>query len=581
MLPGMFSGIATASSEIAPSDPPHEALISGRSPALKGDQIVGAINDALATAGFSASEIESIRNFYQAGIDKIDDDNDKSRALLNGTLGKIFKKADIEKIDAALDALVDKVGKFVTRDVDATAAIDKGLSAAGFDAAEKEKLKDLFQVGVAQIDDKSDESRALLDSALDKVLDKADVEKVDAAIDALVGNLRKITSRDVDPSSNHGKIVASALQNFLEDAKRITTSKQAKMWFQKFQGLFPDNDVSVSEHCDCDKIIPAVEESIHDAVLNWDWYANWQKKHDPDETLDIKCFEPCMESKADKFVDEIKYFRKHDPPVDEPKVKNVTTIAGIVTAPGSVEKREESSENSFQVKRKIPLYQLLPEPVLVNVDGCDCKKTIESVKEPKPKDQSDYEWYPNWRAKYHPEGLNTTCITPCVDNAIKEFIYKVKKHQIFASFQPTLHPKIPHDAPNSPPRSKREETSEPSAEGGSKIPIIANEPPKSVETLSYRDWFTKIQKDGRFCTCAMEEKKSPKLMDWVLKFWPKHTQRCAKFCKATVGPWLEKEEKKGNSTGRPFFISPKPVTVPPPNDGDRSLRDQAESEQSA
>lgn len=301
-------------------------------------------------------------------------------------------------------------------------AIDDALAKAGFNATEAEKLRGAYHVGINQIDDDSDKSRQLLDSALGKILNQADVKKVDDALDVLIGQLGGLVSRDVDAAD-------AAAASFPAPPKDDEAAR---------------------------KLYERIKENL-------------EKLH--------------------------------------PELKGP----------------------------KIP-------------DGCNCKKTIDAVKQPKPEGGMTYEWYLNWEHK----NLITTCVQPCVGQAIKMFTEKLQGYQKREIIErhgwihtPAVDPYQPH--------SKREEASEQS-EQESKTPVAQLESPQTGNLESYRAWCETTQKSGKYCTCAM---KKPTIWDY---FWrPKTSRRCSKFCKNVVGPWLEKENATLATIPRPIG----PVMLPP------------------
>jgi hypothetical protein len=109
----MLAGIATGTN--LASHPPHEDLITERSPAFYNKQVSDAINDALARAGFNAGEAAKIRDSYHVDVDQIEDNSDKSRQLLDEALSNMLDKPDVKRIDAALDFLVGKLDGLVER----------------------------------------------------------------------------------------------------------------------------------------------------------------------------------------------------------------------------------------------------------------------------------------------------------------------------------------------------------------------------------------------------------------------------------------------------------------------------------
>jgi hypothetical protein len=125
-----LAGIASATAVIS-ADPPHEGLITERSP-VSTKQISAAINNALAS-GLDASESEKVRQASHVGIDQVDDESDEARKALNGALGKVLASDKVKHVDAAVDHVVDKVESLVEkRNLDASAGfapINGGVAA--------------------------------------------------------------------------------------------------------------------------------------------------------------------------------------------------------------------------------------------------------------------------------------------------------------------------------------------------------------------------------------------------------------------------------------------------------------------
>lgn len=237
----------------------------------------------------------------------------------------------------------------------ASEAINDALTKAGFDAAEAAKISDAYRVGadelVDQIDDSGDKSRQLLDDALVKGLDTADVEKVDDALNVLVGKLGGLVGRDVDATIDSGLVsrdVDATADGSLEGTR--SSSVDDRNDITAFQSLekrksfpFPFEPPK----CDCEDVMDAMVEP-RPKPLTWDWYYDWKQEHWTDKKPNLRCVMVCVREatdrltmqKIEKFNKDLVWFEAH---------AEATKGGDASDIPDSPpQKREETAEHSEQ-----------------------------------------------------------------------------------------------------------------------------------------------------------------------------------------------------------------------------------------
>ena len=503
-------------------------LTASRSSAFDGDQISATINDALAKAGFDADEADSLLAGYHVAVDQFDDNEDESRKLLSDVLLKVLEQPDVEEVDGALDGLGDKADGLVPRDVDTTAGPNDG--------------KKTGHVVVI------DSSNGLAPRGRDSSV--ATVPELMATLTLEEGHSGKgpIPGFVPDGRDEHGG-KHDNIGSQLEKRKEATGNAGA-------------GPLDSPERVDEEHLSPTPTESLVSSHPLLAQFKEMGLFDNPDEpraatagdvgrilhllthpnSTRLPGSDPSL---TDNDIAKLNFFErlKEMGLVKKPTGKRVMTTGEIFERLQDYMAKANIDRNTTLSTADDPAkyHEHIPIPVglishskrsVPEVVGCDCQATIDAVKEDKPEGGMTYTWFQGWKHK----DVNTLCVRPCVDKAIEHFAETVRKYQKFEE-------QFGAGLKNPPGLSKRKNQPLP-VDGPveAEVPTVKNEPPKSVFDGTYRDWFSKTQKTGEFCTCYM---KSSWLWSWIKPIYGK-SSRCIEFCSQSVKPFLEKE--KDNQT---------------------------------
>jgi hypothetical protein len=488
-----------------------------RSPVFDNDKVSADINHALAEFGFDADEAKDFRAGYHVAVDQFDDNEDESRKLLSDVLLKVLNAPDVETIDGSLDVLGDKFDGLIPRDVDSTTGSKDGVKPGHVivtestesvnDLSPRDKIHVSFPEAMATF---SEASEAMSMTSNDRVnlyaveqihSDKDDgihekrEEGTDHAGPELVEPVKEPVQNE-SPVEHPTPTAPVALHPFLEKfnqtGHRAATPEDARRIFSQILKLQSLTDSELAKL----KFL---------AKLN---AMGLLKKPTGKRVLTIEEVFERIQSMKRKATPELN--TTPTPTVDAPDANG--EHIPIPEAQGS------------HSKRSVP-----------KVPGCDCEATIEAVKDPKPEGGMTYKWFQTWEHK----AVNTSCVHPCVDNAIDRFTKTVFEYQAFEERMNKEYPVCLDCQLNRTSVEKREEPTDFPASAEAKPAMPLKEPPEAVHPLTYRDWYKKTQKTGQFCTCNLQP---PSIYTWLLSFYQK-SQRCKNFCSQSVKPFLEKEKE--------------------------------------
>ncbi|GAB7328378.1 hypothetical protein MBLNU13_g00361t1 [Cladosporium sp. NU13] len=511
--------------------------IASRSPAFDSEKVSATINDAVAKAGFDADEAEAIRAGYHVAVDQFDDSEDESRKLMSDVLLKVLDDADVEKVGDALDVLGEKFDGLVPRDVDTTAGSKDDVKTehiivtdSSNDLASRD-VPTVFEIMATMtqeeghsgkgpipgiVKDGHDEhggrhdKRSSQPEERQEATDHAGPEPVELVKKFSPTKLPEpVDEENVRPTPTEVLASHPFLAQFMEmglldnpDAPRAATAEDVGRIL-----VLLSNPNSTK--------IPGSNSNLTDSD-----YArlNFLER--------LKEMGLLKQPKGKRIMTIEEVFQSwQDYSLKAKADRNTTLPSTAIDAPEKVQEKIPLPDYVvFHSKRSVP-----------EVPGCDCQSTIDAVKEPKPEGGMTYEWFQHWKYK----DVNPKCIRPCVDKAIDHFDETVRKYQAFEEqFGGML------GAERQPPKtvpgiSKRNEPVDLSKPAEADVPTVKNEPPKSVNGITYRDWYKMTQETGEFCTCHMQ---SPSMWYWVLSFYGK-SQRCIKFCSQSVEPFLKKEKE--------------------------------------
>lgn len=500
-------------------------LTASRSSAFDGDQVSATINDALAKAGFDADEAESLLAGYHVAVDQFDDDEDESRKLLSDVLLKVLEQPDVEKVDGALDVLGDKADGLVPRNVDTTAGPNDGKKAGR----------------VVVIDPSHDLAPRDRDSSVATIpelmatLTLAEGHSGKGPIPGFVpdgrdehggkhDNISSQLEKRQEATGNAGPEPLDSPKSVDEEHLRPTPTESL---VSSHPLLAQFKEMGLLDNLDEPRAATAEEVG---RILHLPTHPNSTKLPGSDPSL------------TDNDNAKLNFFErlKEMGLVKKPTGKRVITTGEIFERLQDYMAKANIDRNSTLSTADDPAkyHERIPIPVglishskrsVPEVVGCDCQATIDAIKEDKPEGGMTYTWFQGWKHK----DVNTLCVRPCVDKAIEHFAETVKKYQLFEE---------QFGLKNPPGLAKRKQPLGIHGPVEGEVPTVKNEPPKSAFDGTYRDWVSKTQKTGEFCTC---DTKSSWLWSWVKQIYGT-SSRCINFCSQSVKPFLEKEKEKQN-----------------------------------
>jgi hypothetical protein len=498
-------------------------LAVSRSPVFDNDQVSADINHALTTFGLDADEAKKFRAAYHVGADEFDDNEDESRKLLSDVLLKVLNAPDVEKIDSSLDVLGDKFDGLIPRDVDTTAGSKDGVRPGHvFITESTESVNDLAprdatHVSFAEAMATWMDSMESLDAGNGPLPERLEnkpkddgskpekrEEATDHAGPELVEPVKE-SDQNESPVEHPTPTESATLDPFLEkfnstghraatpeDARRIFAQIQTQI--QKLNGTNPQ---SLTDR-ECAKLSFLAKLNAMGLL----------KKPTGRQVLTIEEVFERIQSMKPKVSPEL-----DTTPI--PTAEDYTIPYKIVAVP---------VEQGSHSKRSVP-----------KVPGCDCEATIEAVKDPKPEGGMTYKWFQNWEHK----AVNTSCVHPCVDNAIDRFTKTIVEYQAFEARIDKEYQDYLNRPLNDTSVEKREEPTDLPEPFEAKTSKPENELPKTAHPFTYRDRYKKTQKTGQYCTCSLPK---PSIWTRVMVFYQK-SQRCRNFCSQSVKPFLEKEKE--------------------------------------
>jgi hypothetical protein len=514
--------------------------IGARSPAFDNDQVSADINHALAEFGFDADEAKDFRAGYHVAVDQFDDNEDESRKLLSDVLLKVLNAPDVETIDGSLDTLGGKFDGLIPRDADTTAGSKDGVKPGHVivtestesvnDLAPRDKIHVSFPEAMAT---SLEASEAMSMTSNDRVnlyaveqihSDKDDgihekrEEGTDHADPELVEPIKEPVQNESPvehPTPTSPVALHPFLEKFNQTGHRAATPEDARRIFSQILKLQSLTDSELGKL----KFL---------AKLN---AMGLLKKPTGKRLLTVEeVFERIQSMR-----------RKADPELN-------TTPTPTVDAPDANREPIPIPEaQGSHSKRSVP-----------KVPGCDCEATIEAVKDPKPEGGMTYKWFQTWEHK----AVNTSCVHPCVDNAIDRFTKTIVEYQAFEARIDKEYQDYLNRPLNDTVIERREEPTDHPAPVEAKVPMAKKGPSMSAHPFNYRDWYRQTQKTGQYCTCSLQK---PSILTWIMSFYQK-SQRCRNFCSESVKPFLEKEKETPAEPATPDSTTAKPVDGSAPSD---------------
>jgi hypothetical protein len=499
-------------------------LVTSHSPALNNDQVSATINSDLTILGFDADETQDFRAGFHAAVDQFDDDEDESRKLLSDILSKVISNADIDTVDGSLDILGEKLHELLPRGVDTTSGYKEGVKPGHIIITES-----------TDSDSDSDNDLAPRD------LDLSMAEFMATWIEhGPIPDAPKKTTHD-HKHDGHGskpekreEATDNSAPEPVEPEQRLDQNEPPVE--RPTPTLPPGVTIPFLEKAKAMGLLK--NKTVRPAATPKDIFHAFslaQKLKD----IDAQSL-PDSERAAAKllFLAKLKAMGL----LDKPKRKPFMTLEDFQKYMLAHARKPEATTDlnkTLPSETDAPAGAPIPEPVPVSeaqgshtkrsvpeVPGCDCEATVDAVKSPKPEGLMNYKSFQNWEHK----AVNTSCIHPCVDQAIDHFTKQVVEYQAFEARESLK----PHGTV-----SKREEPKEIPAPAEAKVPMTKNEASKSVYPFTYRDWYKKTAKSGKSCTCDL---RTPSFFSWFTSF-TKKSKRCRSFCAQSVKPFLDKEKK--------------------------------------
>jgi hypothetical protein len=525
-------GFALFASTIVASSPPHEGLVTERSPAPDNNAVSKAIDDALANAGLNATEAAKIRDVYHVGINQIDDSSDEWRKALDDALRKILDNADVKKIDDALDVLVGKLDGLVSRDVESNSDLKMPTFEDVVEAASHPPHSHHERLSPR-------EARNLINPAevtgnlIDKIQDGGD---------------------DQDLSEAAQRTLKAWIEKHRNDIKNL--EKREEPIFHGNRGeTYPYDPVRFPKgininNCDCKKAIESIVEP-KPTPLTPEWLKIWTAKYWAGEEggSDLMCIRGCADRAVSQFIDRVVL-------LEEIEEKNEELIE-LTDVSNSTVVKPTPSESPLSQKPE-PLVPVAPGP-RSGVETGTLRKREEATdhagpeslesKEPLTQDKSSTFLNANYsdeeiayskdKLYFQPVWEKMMAILKAQGETPKD---QVVPNKIFEEFKRLFaNARKPSDR-----IVARDTVPPPNSE--------VFEGPKSRPRRSYRDWFTSAQKTGDFCTCELKEPSFWNSFEGLNNYSP----RCRQFCKDSVEKWLETQR---NGT---VAEVPAPPHLPPP-----------------
>lgn len=546
------------------------------------DKVSAAIDTAFAKAGFDDDEAEAFHAGYHVGVDEFDDKDDESRKMLSVVLSKAIDAADVEKVDDTLDILGDKLDGLFPRDIDTTDGSEADVKDL---PSVTEMMATLVTTGGKPIPSEKDRRKHA-----GKHDDHGKTAASDAKTDSNGHGPDNTLAKRWTPIEGVGKAMTEVMKGgIFEDLGDFLGSNTVHIdhperahSHEKRYSIRTHEDLNST--CDCEQLLKAIVEP-KPKPLNWDWWYDWKNENFDGENPGLFCMQKCVKKSMDKLIKDLQWFESNDniippmpngtdaPPLPDSPPQKRDEEAIDHADPESVDSKlmvdPEEAEDIAQKQKLVKLYQLLKAKGLIKpttrrpVTVEDVRAAMIAVAKANSMTASIGKVDPKLQFLQKMKAMGL--LRRPMGNRVwtfKDFIQLLKDRKAQddalrkkTSVSPPWNADTPEgvrenipvrlptapQVPDSPPHlSKREEPTEHSAPAEVKMPIVQNEPPKSLFGGSYRDWYKrykKTQKSRDLCTCDL---KAPSIWNWITQI--KMSKRCAKFCQQSVQPWVEKEK---------------------------------------
>jgi hypothetical protein len=522
--------------------------IGSRSPAFDNDQVSADINHALTKFGFDADEAKSLRAGYHVAVDQFDDNEDESRKLLSDVLLKVLNAPDVDTIDGSLDTLGDKFDGLIPRDADTTTGSKDGVKPGHVIVTESAE-------SVNNLAPRDDKIHVTFAEAMATFPEAAEAMSMTSNDRANLYAVEQIHSDKVD--------------GIHEKREEGTDHAGPELVEPVKEPVQNEPPVEHPTPIESPTLIPFLEKFKAMGLLN---NSTKHRAATPEDARRIFSAIQNAQSLTDSERAKLKFLAKLNAMglLKKPKGKRVLTVEEVFERIQSMRRKVKpeldttptpTAEGPTIPDKYIPVPEAQgshSKRSVPKVPGCDCEATMGAVKDPKPEGGMTYKWFQTWKHK----AVNTSCVHPCVDNAIDRLTKTVFEYQAFEERMNKEYPGCLDCQLNQTSVEKREEPTVSPEFAKAKLVMPSQELPKTADPLTYRDWYSKTQKNGDLCTYNLRQ---PSIWTWVMAFTGK-SQRCRNFCSQSVKPFLEKEKETSAEPATPDNTTAKPADGSAPSD---------------